>query len=129
MQEATVYEAACEVREAILTLATSVEDQTARLESRELSIMGRRDHFAAALMAEFVRHKLTVSHPVSLKDTVEADNLVRLSWQLADALDQGDPRRKSKVTSTAEADEERTIDLAEATPEEISQLYKGRSRL
>jgi hypothetical protein len=94
MAESSVYDAALEVREAVYETAHELAAIGADVSECLGRQVRRRDIFAAQLMAEFVRHKLTISHPVSLKDPLEVENLVKLSWQLADALEVSDPQRR-----------------------------------
>lgn len=117
MKEASVYEAACEVRDQLRDASDYLGGELQALAAAVGLASSRRDRWAGELFARLALRALETSVPITGKHIETGRELAARAWELADALDAADPRRKVTAGVTpAAGDDGEGIDLAAALP-------------
>ena len=113
MRESTVYEAACEVRDMLREVGGELCSTLNRIGKLESFQARRRDRFAAELFTIMVRDIVRISGTYQFDKTTDLPALAASAWELADALDQADPKRTAAAAGDDVDDDEDGIDLAQ----------------
>jgi len=120
MKDASVYEAASEVRDALQMVAHCICDLGSKVIEAQVNPPSDSSRFVGPLFAWLVAREADRLPSNLLIKMGDVQRLAVHAWELADALDQADPRRSRPASADAAADDEdeEEINLIGFSPEE-----------